>query len=427
METRKTHAHPVLIIGAGRGGSALLEMFLDDDLVEVIAIADLNPDAPGIKLAKQHGVPAYADAGEALRACKDFPDCIVYNLTHDDAVAGEVSKVFGKKNAISGLEAKLIWQMITNLKRVKGDLEKSQGQLLAIIHHVMDGIIMINGTGEILGFNPAAEKIFGHLQQDVLGKNVNMLMPEPFKSEHDSYIRRYIRTGDTGEKRILGVPGREVTGIRKNGRQFPMELSVSEMLLREERYFVGVFRDITERKLAEQKIEHLAHHDYLTGLPNRALFMDRLEQSLSLAKRGNHKTALLFLDLDSFKCINDTLGHQTGDLLLQEVAARLKKVVRDSDTVARAGGDEFILVLNDVGSHENASLAAKNVIAALSEPFALAGQSCHTGGSIGISLFPDDARDSTTLLIQADEAMYAAKRNGKNTYRFFRDAGSKSA
>lgn len=427
METRKIHAHPVLIIGAGRGGLALLEMFLDDELVEVIAIADLNPDAPGIKLAKQHGVPVYADAGEALRACKGFPDCIVYNLTHDDAVAGEVNKVFGRKNAISGIEAKLIWQMITNLKRVKGDLEKSQSQLLAIIHHVMDGIIMINESGEILGFNPAAEKIFGHLQQDVLGKNVHMLMPEPFKSEHDSYIRRYLRTGDAGEKRIIGVPGREVTAIRKNGKQFPMELSVSEMPLREERYFVGVFRDITERKLAEQKIEHLAHHDYLTGLPNRALFMDRLEQSLSLAKRGNHKTAILFLDLDSFKCINDTLGHQTGDLLLQEVAIRLKKVVRDSDTVARAGGDEFILVLNDVGSHENASLAAKNIIAALSEPFALAGQSCHMGGSIGISLFPDDARDSATLLIQADEAMYAAKRNGKNTYRFFRDAGSKVA
>lgn len=418
---RKHHAHPILIIGAGRGGSALLEMFLDDRLVEVVAVADPDPAAPGLKLAMAHGIPVYADAVTALRACEHFPDCIVYNLTHDDTVADEVNRVFGRKNTISGLEAKLFWQMVTNMKRVKAELEKSQSQLLAIIRHVMDGIIMISATGEILGFNPAAEKIFGYTQQEILGKNVSLLMPEPYKSEHDSYLQRYILTGVAGEQGILGIPSREVEAVKKNGKHFPMELSVSEMPLKDERYFVGVFRDITERKLTEQKIEHLAHHDYLTGLPNRALLLDRLKQAISLAKRGDRKTAVLFLDLDSFKQVNDTLGHQTGDLLLQEAASRLKNVVRSSDTVARAGGDEFIFVLNDVGSHENASLAAKNIIAALSEPFALAGKTCRVGGSIGISIFPDDALDSGMLLIQADEAMYAAKRNGKNSYKFYRD------
>lgn len=418
---RKTHAHPVLIIGAGRGGSALLEMFLDDDLVEVIAIADINPTAAGLKLAKTLKVPIYGTAGEALLACKDYPDCIVFNLTHDDAVASEINKVFGEKNAICGIEAKLFWQMVTNLKRVKGELEKSQSQLMAIIRHVMDGIIMINESGEILGFNPAAEKIFGYSQKEVLGKNVNMLMPEPFRSEHDSYLQRYIHSGITGEKSVIGVVSREMEAVRKNGQQFPMDLSVSEMPLKEGRYFVGIFRDITERKLAEQKIEHLAHHDYLTGLPNRVFFLGRLQQSISLAKRGNYKTAVLFMDLDGFKYINDTFGHQAGDALLQEVAGRIKKIIRESDTVARLGGDEFTLVLNNIDARGSISLVAKNIINALAEPFVLDGQTCQVGASIGISIFPDDSQDCCTLLTQADEAMYEAKRSGKNTYAFHQD------
>ncbi|MDH4284243.1 MAG: diguanylate cyclase [Gallionellaceae bacterium] len=418
---QKIHAHPVLIIGAGRGGSALLEMFQGDELVKVVAIADINQDAPGLKLAKKLRIPFYTNTAEALSTCKEHPDCIVFNLTHDDAVTGEVSRIFGDKNAICGIEAKLFWQMVTNLQRVRGELEKSQSQLMAIIRHVMDGIIMINESGGILGFNPAAEKIFGYSQKEVLGKNVNMLMPEPFRSEHDSHIQHYIQTGATGEEGVIGVVSREREAVRKNGQHFPMDLSVSEMPLKEGRYFVGIFRDITERKLAEQKIEHLAHHDYLTGLPNRVFFLGRLQQSVALAKRCNYKVAVLFMDLDGFKNINDTLGHQAGDMLLQEAACRIKKVIRESDTVARLGGDEFTLVLNNVDTRENISRVAKNILAALSEPFAVDDQVCRVGASIGVSVFPDDAQDSCILLTQADEAMYTAKHLGKNTYYFYQD------
>lgn len=418
MAKRKIHGHPILIIGAGRGGSALLEMFMEDDLVEVVAIADPNPDAPGMKLAASHGIPVYADAGEALRACKGYPDCIVYNLSHDDAIAEEVNKVFSNKNVTSGLEAKLVWQMVTNLKRIKNEFEKSQSQLQAIIHNAMDGIITITESGEIQGFNPAAEKIFGYARQEVLGQNVKVLMPEPVRSEHDGYMSRYI---STGQAHIIGVPGREVTAVRKNGELFPMELSASEMVLRGERYFVGIVRDVTERKLAEYKITHLAHHDYLTDLPNRALFLDRLEQSIALAKRSAYKEAVLFLDLDGFKQVNDTLGHGKGDLLLQEVALRLKKVIRSSDTVARVGGDEFTFVLNNISNDEHATLVARHILATLAEPFDLQGQVCHVGGSIGISIYPDDAQDCSMLLHQADEAMYLAKQSGKNTYKFYRE------
>lgn len=419
MTTRNTQGYPVVIIGAGRGGSALLEMFLEDRLVEVIAIADSNPDAPGIKLAESNGIPTYTNASVAIQACKGYPDCIVYNLSHDDSIAEEVGKVFGNnKRVASGLEVKLFWQMVTNLKQIKVELEKSQSQLQAIIHNVMDGIITINESGEINGFNPAAEQIFGYLQMEVFGKNVKILMPEPDKSKHDGYVNRYLYTG---EGHILGVRRREVMAIRKNGEQFPMELSTSEMMLGGQRYFIGIVRDITERRLAEQKIAHLAHYDYLTDLPNRALFLDSLEHSISLAKRNKYKAAVLFLDLDGFKRVNDTLGHDAGDLLLQEVSKRLKELIRASDTVARVGGDEFIFVLNNIGPDENAALMANKIIAALSEPFDLKGQQCHVGGSIGIAIFPDDSHDSETLIKQADGAMYMAKQSGKNTFKFYGD------
>ncbi len=418
MATQKIRGYPVMIIGAGRGGAALLEMFLQDGLVKVIAIADTNPEAAGIQLARNHGIPTYTDAVEALHACKDYPDCIVYNLSHDDTVAAEADKVFGDKRVASGNEVKLFWQMVTNLKQIKGELEKSQNQLQAIINNAMDGIMTIDEAGVILGFNPAAEQIFGYPHQFVLGKNVNILLPAPAPSEHDPDINPYLHNG---QGPIQNVRGREVVALRKNGEQFPMEFSISEVMLGGQRYFVSIVRDITERKLAEHKIAHLAHYDFLTDLPNRAMFLHNLEHSLLLSKRNKHKVAVLFLDLDGFKQVNDTLGHDAGDLLLQGVAKRLKETIRASDTVARVGGDEFTFVLNNIESAENAALVANKIIAALSVPFELSGQQRQIGGSIGISLFPDDAQDSDNLVKQADEAMYLAKHSGKNTHKFYRE------
>ncbi|MEJ1958537.1 MAG: PAS domain S-box protein [Nitrosomonadales bacterium] len=208
---------------------------------------DSDPDAPGITLAKSHQIPTYTNAGEALLACKNYPDCIVYNLSHDESITAQVHQIFGvAKRVASGPEVNLFWQMVTNLKQVKGELEKSQSQLQAIIRNAMDGIIMINEAGEILGFNPAAEHIFGYAESDVLGKNLKMLMPEPVRSEHDAYLNHYRQTG---QAKIVGVPGREVIAVHKNGKQFPMELSASEMVLNGRRYFVGIVRDISERKL----------------------------------------------------------------------------------------------------------------------------------------------------------------------------------
>jgi len=418
---RRTQGYPVLIIGAGRGGAALLEMFLEDSLVQIVAVADTDIEAPGIRLAKEHGIPTFSNAVKALKACGKYRDCIVYNLSHDDSLAEEAYKVFGDRRVASGHEIQLFWQMVTNLKQIKGDLEKSQHQLQSIISNVMDGIITINEAGEIQGFNPAAEQIFGYAQQEVMGKNLSLLMPESDRSAHDGYIKRYLQTG---QARILGVRGREMMAVRKNGETFPMELSASEMMLGGSRYFIGIVRDITERKLAEQKIAHLAHYDYLTDLPNRALLLDVLNHSVSLAKRNKRKVAVLFIDLDGFKQINDTLGHEAGDLLLKGVSQRIKETLRESDTVARMGGDEFILVLDNIESVENSLSTANKILGALSEPFDLMGHAGLVGGSIGIAIFPDDSEEPDQLVKQADEAMYLAKQSGKNTCRFYREIAS---
>ena len=390
---------------------------MGDNLVEVLAIADINPVAPGMLLAKQLDIPTYTDAVAALQACKAYPDCIVYNLSHDDSIAEKAALVFGDQRVAGGHEVKLFWQMVTNLKQIKEELEKSQLLLQSVIHNALDGIITTNEAGDIQGFNPAAEKIFGYLQEEIIGKNVKILMPAPDQEKYEASMSQVIQRGS----KFVGVPGREVMAARKDGEKFPMEISLSEMILGGLCYYVGIVRDITERKLAEQKIAHLAHHDYLTGLPNRARFMASLELSANLAKRNKYKVALLFLDLDGFKKINDVYGHDAGDLLLQEVANRLSKVIRASDNVARIGGDEFILVLNNIQIDADSRLVASKIIAALSEPFDLKGQECHVGGSIGVSIFPDDTEDLAKLLKQADEAMYHAKQNGKNTSKFYRD------
>lgn len=415
MRKRKIHGFPVLILGAGRGGNALLEMFLEDELVEVVAIADPNSEAPGMLLAQSQGIPAYTNVREALLASKEYPDCIIYNLTHADDVVADVEAVLENKKMTSGPEAKLFWQIVTNLKRIKTELETSQNQLNAIIHHAMDGIITIAETGEIQGFNPAAEQIFGYTQQEVLGQHVKMMLAQTTRTEHAAYVRHYLQSSQRG---AVGIRGQEVVAVRKDGESFPMELSASEMEIKGQRYFVAIVRDITERKLIEQKITHMAHHDYLTGLPNRALFLDQLERSITLARRGRYKVAILFLDLDGFKQVNDSLGHDVGDLLLKEVAHRLKRIIRDSDALARIGGDEFTFVLNNIGGESHAGIVAQKIIDALSEPFNLGISSCHIGGSIGIAIYPDSSGNFESLLRQADEAMYLAKQSGKNTFRF---------
>ncbi|MDD2685448.1 MAG: diguanylate cyclase [Gallionella sp.] len=406
--------YPVLIFGGGRGGSALLDMFIEDRLVHVIGIVDPSPDAPGIKLAKLHNIPTYQDGIAALQACRAFPDCILYNLSNDDSVAAQVTQVLGDKRVATGLEARLFWQMVTNLKQLKAEFERSQNHLQAIIRNVLDGIVTMNAAGEIHGFNPAAERIFGYALNEVLGKPISMLL----LGNGDAGFQRYLTQPDASRTSARAV---EVAALHKDGSEFSLEVSLSDMTLNGEHFFTAIVRDITERKLAEDKLAHLAHHDFLTGLPNRALFLDRLECALALARRDHSRLAVLFLDLDGFKKVNDTHGHEIGDLLLKGASGRLCAAVRVSDVVARMGGDEFTFVLNRIGDAHNAQILAEKIVAALAEPFVLAGVECRVGGSIGISLFDGGTEDAETLLRHADAAMYQAKKAGKNTWRMYQE------
>jgi diguanylate cyclase (GGDEF)-like protein/PAS domain S-box-containing protein len=199
---------------------------------------------------------------------------------------------------------------------------------------------------------------------------------------------------------------------RKDGTRIPIETTRRALQVRDGWIIVGSSRDITERRQTEERMRHMAAHDSLTGLPNRVLFADRLTQAISMARRDARQCALLYLDLDRFKPVNDTYGHDTGDRLLKRVAERLRGVVRESDTVARVGGDEFTVLLLDIASPQNAVAVAEKILQTLTTPFRLDGREIRIGTSIGVAFFPADAEDPDTLIKKADAAMYGAKTHG---------------
>ena len=185
---------------------------------------------------------------------------------------------------------------------------------------------------------------------------------------------------------------------------------------------VGAFIDITTRRNMEEQIRRMAHFDSLTNLPNRILLMDRLEQALAISQRNHSKTSVIFMDLDHFKKINDSLGHHVGDMLLQQVAERIRNALREVDTVSRLGGDEFVMVLPELRHTEDATTIAQKLLRALDEDFFISGDKLRISPSLGISIFPDHAGDASTLIRIADKAMYHAKQAGRNTYRFYDDS-----
>src|SRR6185369_10918478 len=213
----------------------------------------------------------------------------------------------------------------------------------------------------------------------------------------------------------------EIWNRRKNGEAFLEWLSIGRVNGEDGKplRYVGVFNDITELRRKDDHIRHLAFHDPLTGLPNRALLLDRLEHSLAFALREQENLGIMFIDLDRFKDINDSLGHDIGDGVLQEVTSRLLQSLRQSDTVARIGGDEFVVLLEHVEESGTYAILAKKIIASLAVPMSVGGHTIQIGASIGIACCPDDGNDATSLMKQADAAMYSAKSVGRGTYRFF--------
>jgi len=273
----------ILVIGAGRGGTAMLELFLADPIIKIVGIIDANPKAPALAIAEERGIPSFTNLAEAIEASRP---CLAFNLTSDEDVTTYAEAQLGNANVIGGFQARFLWNIITRLKQTN------------------------------------------------------------------------------------------------------------------------------------EQVLHLAHHDTLTTLPNRTLFYDRLNQAITRARRDKESIAVLFLDLDGFKLINDTLGHSAGDALLQEAAKRIVACVRDSDTAARMGGDEFTVILCNVRTPSSIDRVAKMIVEAIARPFMLNGKECSVSVSIGIALYPGNGETAEQLVKISDAAMYLAKHSGKNCYRF---------
>ena len=271
-----------------------------------------------------------------------------------------------------------------------------------------EAILITDSRQNILSVNHAFTEITGYSEEEVAGKKSGLLFPRQEDETSAARMREKIL-----EK---GYWQGEILGRRKNGEVFPEWLTVSTATDKSGKitHYINLFSDITGKKREAARFEYLAYHDPLTGLLNRVLFNERLSGAIALAQRHNHPLGVLFLDLDGFKQINDTLGHASGDMLLLQVAQRLTQCVRESDAVARFGGDEFVILLNELSSEHNAEGVARKIMNILSLPFTLSGQKVETGVSIGIALFPDHGTDGATLLEKADAAMYQAKAKCRN-------------
>jgi len=291
-------------------------------------------------------------------------------------------------------------------KRAEVALQESEKRMRSVLDNVSDGLATIEQTGIIESANPAVVKLFGYSEQELVGQQADVLIATTHRSAFVNYLERRLK---------LDIPvsgAHETMGKRKNGSLFPLEFVVSSMQIGSRHLFIATLRDISERKAHTDALEYQALHDALTGLPNRSLFGDRLRQALLAARRNQKMFGVLLLDLDRFKDINDALGHDRGDSLLQEVTARLRGVLRATDTIARLGGDEFAVLTTDAKHPDDVVSTARKILASLEGPFAIADQMVETGASIGIAMYPVHGDDPSTLLRRADVAMYVAKRSG---------------
>jgi len=282
-----------------------------------------------------------------------------------------------------------------------------------VFNSTAEAIFISDENNLISSINPAYTEITGYTEAEALGKDPGILN----SGHHDAGFFKdfWAELNETGKWQG------ELWNRAKDGRVFPVWQSITGIRDSSGRLvqFVSIFNDISARKADEELIRYQATYDSLTALPNRNLFLDRVKIALKQARRNNSKLALLLLDLDRFKWINDTLGHKAGDTVLQETAARLKKAVRESDTVARLGGDEFAIILPEITHYLDAENIANKIFSFFREPLTIDGHEIHISGSIGITIFPDDADNIDTLQMNADSAMYSAKENGRNCFHYF--------
>ena len=270
------------------------------------------------------------------------------------------------------------------------------------------GIMTLDANSSIEYINEEALNIFGYKSSALVNTNFSTLI----HSTDQDYLKQFIKTEHSS------TPS-EFTGIHKDNSAFPIELNISSKQLNQTSIYTVIIRDITEIKKNEEKLKHQAYFDSLTGIPNRTLFLDRSEIALNQAKRSNESLAVIFIDLDEFKELNDTLGHDAGDVMLKTVAQRFINCARKSDTVSRRGGDEFTILMPRIKNIEDAVKLAERILLSNKNAISIKEKMVFPKTSIGISIYPHDGDSIETLINNADKAMYYAKKSGKNQYSFY--------
>jgi diguanylate cyclase (GGDEF)-like protein/PAS domain S-box-containing protein len=329
--------------------------------------------------------------------------------THHDVMFHKAC-FFDEQGAIAGLDGAIL--DITSRKVAERALAESEQRYRAVVSALGEGIVLLGKDREVLAVNRAAEEILGLSREQLAGG-----ARWPFVDEHGEElafdatpIAEALASGSDHDHATLAI--RHADGTRA-------WVSLSTRVIADTGAVVVSFADVTERRVFQQKLEHAALHDALTGLPNRKLFMERLEHALELARRCGERVGVAFIDLDGFKTVNDTLGHEAGDRLLTEIGQRLGAVLRGSDLVARVGGDEFCALLSGVADASTARAVGQRMLDAVQPALELGGRSMIVTASIGIALYPDHATEPAVLLRHADDAMYRVKARGKNAIGLF--------
>ncbi len=337
--------------------------------------------------------------GEALIALGWAPSLIGAPEVHGLAVLTAIGIAFSSRSLHTSLIEK----------------EDTAAQHRAVVENAAEGILTVELDGTIRSFNAAAEAMFGWTATEIVGQPAIKILPSAF---HDPLRELLVECATKGNASALNNDV-EITGLRCDGTEFPMMVSTSAIAIGSKSVISVIVRDLSDQKRYEAQLAHQALHDPLTGLPNRLMLSDRLEQALAGVRRHDRMSAVLYVDLDRFKAVNDTLGHAIGDQVLIEAAGRIQRSVRETDTVARLGGDEFVVLCEHIDGLHHAADFAKRIIAALEVPFRLGDDEPHISASVGIAFSGDGRQSADSMLANADIAMYRAKSNGRSRCELF--------
>lgn len=387
------------------------ERYLAKQPVDIVLLDMGMTDPPGLEAVRQLRAVAPRVSIVLLSSAKDEGIAVLalQDGAQDYLIKGQIEPRELMRALLNSAERKMIEEVLF--------VEKERAQVT--LNSIGDAVICTDTEGIVTFLNPVAERMSGWMLKDAVGRPMTDTFQIVNATNRKALLDPMAKA--TSKNRTGKIPLNSVL-IRRDGNEVFIEDSVAPIRDREGRVTgaVIVFRDVTATRTLEEKLTYSAHHDFLTGLPNRMLLSARVAQAISHARRTKGRVAVLFLDLDGFKEINDSLGHLIGDKLLQSAAKRLLSCVRGPDTVSRQGGDEFVVLLRELQNPEDAAATARRLLNAVADVHSIDQHQIRVTTSIGLSIYPNDAKDAENLIRKADIAMYHAKKNGRHIYEFFK-------